>query len=165
MLAASSAMICVGVVGAIPSLQTWVWSPATESEGAPPAQPNARTPEQAAELFLDAWRKRDHARARTLSTGTAAEQVEARQARDERIPPEQRRTSQALWNRLAKEKLSLRIRESQDLPGGKIALRGAAVGRFAGQPYRRQVEFLLRPYESTWRVEDVDFGTILSDFD
>ena len=120
------------------------------------------TPERSAESFLDAWRKRDHRAAGAASSGEAHELVQSRQAADGRLSAQERSIKSQVWDAMAADRLQLRVRESQDLDDGALALRGTAEGTFLDQPYVREVEFTLTPDGQRWLVADFQFGRITS---
>ncbi len=163
-LAATSAMVCVGLVG--------MWAsraPAEDGERSAATAPNATfvvdasTPERAAESFLDAWRRRAHDTAARLSVGPALEQVRARAQRDARMSDHERELKAQVWDAMASERLRLRLRSAENLDGGGLHIEGVAEGSFLGHPYSRAVEFTLRPEGDEWRVADFAFGEILSE--
>ena len=121
------------------------------------------TPEHAAESFLDAWRKREHATAARLATGPALARVRARQSADAALAGPERELKQKVWDAMATERLAFFVEESERLPRGRLALRGTAEGTFLDAPYERALEFITVPEGDAWRVEDLTFGPILSD--
>jgi len=161
-LATTSAMVCIGVIA------YWVASasapePTREMRGPNDVIVDGTTPEQAAESFLDAWRKRAHDAARTLSTGAAREAVEQRAADDSHLSPDEREIKERVWDQMATTRLALRIAESEDLGEDRVVLRGTAEGTFLERPYAREVQFEVTRIEGQWRVAQVGFGEILSD--
>ncbi len=160
-LAAASAMVCVGVIGYW--LATRAPTPEPASRGPNDLVVDGSSPERAAESFLDAWRKRAHGAARELSVGSAREAVEDREQRDEHMSADERAVKEQVWDAMATSRLGLQIAESENLDDGRIVLRGTAEGTFLERPYAREVAFVLRPVEDQWRVEQIDFGEILSD--
>ena len=71
----------------------------------PSSRKRTRTPEAAAESFLDAYRRREHATALALSVGDAHAQASARMERDERATPEERAAKEQLWDKMAAPRL------------------------------------------------------------
>jgi hypothetical protein len=122
-----------------------------------------RTPELAAEAFLDAWRKREHDRAAALSTGPARSAVDERRRRDDALTPEERDIKEQVWDTMAADRLRLRVHESRNERGGRVRLLTTAEGAFLGREYVREIEFLMAPLRERWYVEDVTFGDILSE--
>jgi len=155
-LSASSAMVCVGVVA-------FLWSSSVDD--AQPAEthdPSAvsvitETPEDAAESFLDAWRKRDHEIAKQLSVGPAHETVVAREAGDEGLD-EETRSIVKVWNDMARDRLEFVPDESANLEDGKLLIAGQAQGEFLGRPYERRIRFVLVHTEAGYRVHDMQLG-------
>ena len=159
-LALASAMVCVGVVAVVISRS----GPAeTEEQRASRVAVNDRTAEAAAESFLDAWRKREHDVARRLSIEAALRQVEAREQSDENLSEQERDLQRQVWDAMAATRLQLFLRESRNLPAGRLALAGVAEGEFLEQAYQREVEFVMVETTQGWRVAEVAFGEILSD--
>ncbi|MEM9190344.1 MAG: hypothetical protein AAGF12_14260 [Myxococcota bacterium] len=157
-VALSAVMVAVGVValfggGMLRDVEAWE----------PRVEADRRLPETAAESFLDAWRKREHDVCLALSTGELADQVQGRRADDKNLGPEERAVKEAVWDQMAASRLRLQIEESTDLPGGKIALRGRAVGEFLQQPYEREVLFVVLEGNDGHRVAEMHLGEILSE--
>ena len=115
------------------------------------------TPERAAESWLDAWRTRSHELALRLSSGVAREKVAARRTREEQMTPEDRALGEAVWKQLADTRLRLHINESENLPGGRLMLRGRAVGEWMGRPYVRRMEFAMEKRGDAWFVNTYRF--------
>ena len=159
-LAVASACVSIGVIAVILSQS------GGETEEREAAREQLRvdtsTPERAAESFLDAWRKREFERARDIASGEARAAVEAKIASDNELG-EARAEYQEIWASLAADRLDFVPEESEDLPGGRIALRGVAQGDFAGRDYRRVMEFILAPDGERWSVEEMTPGPILSE--
>ena len=159
----ASTMVCIGLVAGVVA---WM---ETSGPEVPPDQlarqidTDTRPPEVTAESFLDAWRKRDHDLAAALSTGRAAEAVEARRARDEALSDEERAIKEQLWDSMAAESLRLRVTRTSYAAEARFRLEGTAEGRFLGEPYRRDVEFALVQLGDRWFVEDMTLGDILDD--
>ena len=148
-----SAMVCAGVVGLL-------WNSGTDpihvEELPPPVTVDDRTPEAAAESFLDAWRKRDHAVAETLALGGALDAVRSRRDRDQTGDPQLER----IWDQMAAERLEFSVDQSERLDEG-LRLVGVASGTFLSEPYTREVAFSLRETADGWRVTDITFGDVL----
>lgn len=161
-LAAASAMVCVGIVAWAATLPS-----APEAEGTPPEElevvVDTSSPALAAESFLDAWRKRAHETALELSTGDAHTAVENRQRSDELMSPEERAAKQEIWNDLAESRLALMVDESDDLPDGRVVIHGTAEGKFLGEDYARQIDFVMQRVDGKWKVQDMELGDITSD--
>jgi hypothetical protein len=163
-LAAASGMLSIGVVAFLLNRPADDGDEGTTGARALVAQGTA---ERAAESFLDAWRKRDHAAALQLSTGDARDAVRARQRADAALGEEERKLKEQLWDAMASTRLAFVVRESGTLEGKRVALHGVAEGEFLGQPYRRRVDFVVAPgeggSEERWQVEHMSLGEILSD--
>jgi hypothetical protein len=87
-LAIASGMISVGVVAVLAtSSDDGAEAEAPESPHEIPV--DTRTPEAAAETFLDAWRKRDHALCRELTVERALEAVITREEEDAALTEEE----------------------------------------------------------------------------
>ena len=110
------------------------------------------TPERAAESWLDAWRTRAHDVGLRLSVGVAREKIAQRQQREVEMSPEDRALGEAVWKQLADTRLRLQINESENLEGGRIALRGHGVGEWMGRPYVRRMEFVMEKRGAAWFV-------------
>lgn len=155
-------MVSIGVIAWLGTRSDPAAS-ATADPNALDVEVDTSTPALAAESFLDAWRKRAHDDALTLSTGEAHAQVTDRKARDEALTNEERAQKQAIWNAMADSRLRLMVDASEDLPDGKVMIRGTAEGEFLDRPYERRVSFLLARVDEAWKVEHVEFGEILSE--
>lgn len=159
-LVSASVMLSVGVVGLVSARNC---DPAVRTPGeAPPVVPrdvrvDQSSPERAAESWLDAWRTRSHELALRLSSGIAREKVEARRTREEQMTPEDRALGEAVWKQLADTRLRLQINESENLPYGRLALRGSAVGEWMGRPYVRRMEFVMEKRGGDWFVNSYRF--------
>lgn len=154
-LSLSSAMVCVGLV-AIFMGRTPSETP-TRDAGATPVEMETATPEDTAETFLDAWRKRDHAVAKRLSVGPAHETVLARERGDEGLDEDTRSVIE-VWNSMARDRLDFVPDESANLEDGKLLLAGQAEGEFLGRPYERRIRFLLTQTPEGYRVYDMQLG-------
>jgi hypothetical protein len=121
---------------------------------------STRTAKDAAESFLDAWRKRRFEEALRISRGEAAEQSRKRLIAARALTPEQR-SADGMWNRLAKERLKLRVLDDDDLTDGTRRLLTVAEGTFLEKPYRRQVLFILAFEHKQWVVDSMQLGAIL----
>ncbi len=159
-LAIASGMVCVGLLG------LW-WN---RGERAPAhardelgVLVDASSPERAAESFLDAWRKRAHDVAAELSEGDAHEAVLARRRRDDALSEADRAIKRQLWDSMARDRLQLRLDESERVDEGGLALRGVAEGRFLDRPYARRLTMVLVEREGSWKVRSFDFGEILTE--
>jgi len=160
-LAAASAMLCAGII-ALAS------APPPEEITNEPLPDNAvlvdrTTAERVAESYLDAWRKREHAVASSISRGAALAAVQARAAEDEAMSPHERELKRQVWDAMARTRLRLMLDEATNLEGGAVELVGTAEGEFIGEPYVRQVRFVCAPTaEDEWIVEQAEFGDILT---
>ncbi|MDH5493231.1 MAG: hypothetical protein OEY14_14860 [Myxococcales bacterium] len=136
-------------------------APAAELEGAPtPVRRELATPEETAETFLDAWRKRDHALALELATGPAEQAVRARMRRDEALDPEETEI-RSVWNAMASTRLAIRVERRQAEGEGRITLRTVAEGTFLDQAYARRVRFSIRAAGARWKVEAMELLEVL----
>ena len=162
-LALVGAMLSVGGVAIYAALN----APPPRPEQTVSTELDLSTPERAAESFLDAWRKRDHAGARAASVGAMLTEVEAREARDTHLTAEERDLKRQIWDQLAEDRLRLVLNESLRLDPDEgreaLALGGVARGRFLGEEYEREVSFELVEIEDGWRVRSMELGAILSD--
>lgn len=162
-LASSSAMIVTG------ALAWWV-SRAPEQERIERVQRTARatapriddrTPEAAAESFLDAWRRRAWDEAERLSVGEARARVAQKRAAEAELEPEDREMARRLWEAMASAPLRVSFLQSDDL-GGRFALRGVAAYDFVGRPYRRHMEWLVVRQGDVYRVERMVHGRVIT---
>jgi hypothetical protein len=161
-LAIASGMISIGVVAVLATRS------GDEVEAEVPTSPreipvDTRTPEAAAETFLDAWRKREHAICRELAVHQALDAVVLREAQDAALSDEEREVKARVWDTMATSRLGLQIAESENAADGSIILRGAAVGDFLGRDYEREVEFTMVRVGEDWKVARMGLGDILSD--
>jgi len=155
-LAAASSMVCVGVIALL--WNTAEPTPDPRATGAPDAVAvRTETPEDTAESFLDAWRKRDHAVAKQLSVGPALEAVVARERGDESLDPETRSIVK-VWNDMARDRLEFVPDETANLDDGKLMLAGQAQGEFLGRPYERRIRFVLSHEAGGYRIYDMELG-------
>ncbi|MEM9074805.1 MAG: hypothetical protein AAGE52_40285 [Myxococcota bacterium] len=160
-LIATSAMVCIGVVGVVIGNQD-----DAPEEGAVPGVEvlvDTSTPERAAESFLDAWRKRAHPTALGLAVGLARDEVEERRDRDEALSDHERELKAQVWDAMAQDRLRLLFSEAENLDAGRLRLGGTTTGTFLGSPYEREMEFVMQPSPEGWRVEAFRFGEILSE--
>lgn len=138
--------------------------PVSEDGPAKHVEVRRTTPKDAAETFLDAWRKRNHQVALRLSTGPAREQVQARQAKDADLSPEGRAMTEEVWQALADTRLTLVIEEERAAGEDGRILRGRAVGTFMNRRYERLVAFVTRKgWGERWVVEQMSLGEQLSE--
>ncbi len=158
-LAVASAMVSIGVVAALgPTL--FDRKDEEEKREAAPLRVDARTPEAAAESYLDAYRRREHAAAIALSVGTARAQAETRMERDARATEEERAAKEQLWDAMAAPRLALVVTRREPIEGG-VALQGRAEGRFLERRYVREVAFDVLRRGDEWRVARMDLGAVL----
>jgi hypothetical protein len=160
-LALASAFLSVGGIAIWVSQRGNEITPAERSSAQ--VRIDASTPERAAESFLDAWRKREFDRAQRISIGEARAAVEAKIASDNELGDGAREEYQQIWATLAADRLRFLPEESENMPNGRLALRGVAQGDFAGRDYRRVMEFILVQQGDHWVVEEMTPGAILSD--
>lgn len=161
-LAVASTMVSIGIVAVLVA-QSGGRDPVETAPRGSRVEVDATTPERAAESFLDAWRKREHDIALSLADGRAKNRVLERQAEDAALTEEERALKVQVWDSMAEGRLRFAIRESEALPGGRLALRGTAEGEFLGRPYRRDMEFTVTGGGESWKVVDFRFGEILTD--
>ncbi|MBO6938863.1 MAG: hypothetical protein JJ863_28100 [Deltaproteobacteria bacterium] len=155
-LALVSAMLCAGLVGMLWNVGS---EPEIQVDELPtPVDVDDRTPEAAAETFLDAWRKRDHAVAETLAIGDALDQVRSRRDRDGVGADPQ---LEKIWNEMAANRLEFAVDTAENLEGGDMRLIGVAEGTFLSQPYAREVAFEMHETPDGWRVQSIVFGEVL----
>lgn len=118
------------------------------------------TPLTVAETFLDAWRKRDYGVAQRLSIGAAAAAVEARRRREASMPEEQRHAAAAVWNAMARERLTLEVRSTEE-DGATTHIAGVARGTFLEQEYANAIRFEIvqrgEGAEQVYRVASMTF--------
>ncbi|MBW2465231.1 MAG: hypothetical protein JRH11_26515 [Deltaproteobacteria bacterium] len=161
-LTLASAMVSIGVVAVIASR---FGGPA--DTGAPPSPHeipiDTRTPEAAAETFLDAWRKRDHAICRDLAVEGALEAVLTRQEDDQALTADEREVKSRVWDAMATGRLLLELSESNEVSETTVGLLGVAKGEFLGRPYEREVEFMMVRVGDDWKVARMGLGDILTD--
>jgi len=156
-LALVSAMVCAGLVGMLWNVGA---APDLEVDELPtPVDVDDRTPEAAAETFLDAWRKRDHAIAEALAIGQALDQVRSRRERDGAGADPQ---LEKIWDEMAANRLEFAVDSAENLASeGDMRLVGVANGTFLSQPYAREVAFEMHETPDGWRVRSITFGDIL----
>jgi hypothetical protein len=162
-LAAASAMVSIGVVGFFAATRSGEPSSDEHPTGPNEIPVDTRTPEAAAESFLDAWRKREHRICRDLSVGEALEAVLLREEEDATLTAEERALKEQVWDTMASERLRLELIESETLSAGRLVLRGNMTGEFLGRPYVRAVQFTMEKVGEDWMVARMDLGEILSD--
>ncbi|MCS6799924.1 MAG: hypothetical protein NZ898_15655 [Myxococcota bacterium] len=162
-LAVGGGMLAVGLVAAM--VPRGVESGEAPRGGVPrPRQGlvvDDSTPEAAAESFLDAWRRREHAVALGLSTGAARDAVVSRRDAELQFGQEGAELKRRAWDPLAAERLALRVEGSEVLDGQRVRLFTVAEGRFLGRPYARRIAFDVRRDGVRWRVEHMRLGEIL----
>lgn len=161
-LAAASAMVCVGIVAWALSRPGAV-DPEPSSAETPEVRVDTSSPSLAAESFLDAWRKRAHGTASELSVGDARAAVDNRKRSDDLMSPEERAAKQQIWDQLADSRLALMVDQSEELRDGRVVIHGTAEGAFLEHEYARRIDFVLRRVDGQWKVEDMQLGDITSD--
>lgn len=164
-LATSSSMIAIGAVAALtakpptPPPETRLQRMVGDSSE---LYIDDRTPETTAESFLDAWRRRAWHDAERIAVGEALEEVRAKRRIDLEMNEEERRLAQEIWDRLSSARLRVLFRRNDNYEDGRIALQGVAAYEFLGDPYRREMEWLLAPEGDHWRVERMVSGRIIT---
>jgi len=128
-----------------------------------PARVDRSTPAAAAESFLDAWRKRDHATAEALSAGEARAEVEARREREPAESTPEAELRGRVWNALAADRLAYAVEETTERSPTEVTLRGVASGIFMNARYERRIEFDLTRTDAGWTVTAMRLGDVLSD--
>lgn len=162
-LALASAMVAVSIVV--------IGGMSGDDEPAPPpAERGPRalhvddsTPEAAAESFYDAWRRREWRAALRVSVGEARREAQAKQARDEAMPREERVVAERAWDAMANAPLHLALDEAEMLGGDRYRLSGTAEYSFVGRPYQRRVSFLVLPRDGRYRVAQMELGDVLTE--
>ncbi len=123
-----------------------------------------RTPEAVAESFYDAWRRRAWGEAEGIAIGRARERVQAKRAAEAEVSPEDREMAREAWQALAGAPLTVYFQQSDTLEEGqRIAFRGIAAYDLVGQPYRREVDFVVVRQGDVWRVESMEPGRVLTE--
>jgi hypothetical protein len=164
-LAASSAMLAVGLIG-------FFYAGAIDVPRAPEGDLpdnyvalsiDDRTPERVAESFLDAWRRRAWDQAASIAVGEARESVLTKQAEDAEVDPVDRVMARDVWERLAGAPLEVEFSRSDVVEGGGLQLHGVASYDFMNEPYRREMTWVVRPEGDLWRVEHMEAGDVLTE--
>ncbi len=159
-LAVASAMISIGLVAAFgPALLGS--DDARGDASASPIVVDATTPEGAAESYLDAYRRREHAIALALSVGDAHALAATRQARDARATPEELAAKAHLWDKMAAPRLRFVVTSREPSGATGERMRGRAEGTFLEQRYVREVSFEVVPEDGEWRVARMELGEVL----
>jgi hypothetical protein len=124
-----------------------------------------RTAEAVAESFYDAWRRRSWDEAEGIAIGRALERVRNKRAIEAEVSPEDREMAREAWQALAGAPLTVYFQQSDTLEEGqRIAFRGIAAYDLVGQPYRREVDFIVvRQGVAVWRVESMELGRVLTE--
>lgn len=161
-LTLASAMVSIGVVVVIATRY------GSAGEDAPAPSPHeipidTRTPEAAAETFLDAWRKREHVICRDLAIEGALEAVLTRQEEDQALSADEREVKSRVWDAMSSGRLILELSESSEISETAVGLLGTAKGDFLGRPYEREVEFTMVRIGDEWKVARMGLGDILSE--
>ena len=166
-LAGASTAVSLGVVA---YLVARTGAPAARVT--PPAPGEAfvdtTTPERAAESFLEAWRRGDHAACLRMARGEAARTVRARRDRDGANREARASVAEArrAW---ARAHLELVIDQSDMPRPGHVVIRGVAEGDLDGHAFERPVGMTLARADSTdggaprWVVEQVHLGSLTGD--
>ncbi len=152
-LAAASLMASVGVIGAWRGGLFGTSDSAPTAEAAPVNSRKPRSPEGTAEAFLDAWRKRDFVVAAALSTASAKDAVLAKQADQQGLSDADRVAAEKVWSILAADRLRFLPNESENLPGGALAVQAPCDdrprgGRPCGGQRRRHEPAALSPWRA-----------------
>ncbi|MDQ3034455.1 MAG: hypothetical protein M3Y87_18750 [Myxococcota bacterium] len=164
-LAASSAMVVIGLVA-------WMVGRAPDQARVEQTQRarmaelriDDRTAESVAESFYDAWRRRAWDEAEGIAVGEARERVLAKRAAEADVNPEDREMAREAWQALAGAPLTVYFQQSETLEEDRrIAFRGIAAYDLVGQPYRREVEFVVVRAGEVWRVERMEPGRVITD--
>jgi len=121
------------------------------------------TPERVAESFLDAWRRRAWDQAASISIGEAHEAVLTKQASDDEVDSTDRAMARQVWDRLAGAPLEVEFVRSDRTAAGGFELHGIASYDFMNAPYRRQMNWIVRPEGELWRVEVMETGEVLTE--
>lgn len=161
-LTLASAMVCVGLVAAFGGPLFGVEETRGDAPEPASVEVDTSTAERAAESFLDAWRKREHALALELSVGAAHEAAESRLDADLELNEEDQRI-RAVWDSLAQTRLTLRIEVAEDIETDRVLLQTVAQGRFLDRPYEREIIFIVKRIGDDWRVEDMQLGRNLTE--
>lgn len=122
-----------------------------------------RTPERAAESYLDAWRRRAWDQAELVAIGEARARAAEKRAADAEIDPVDRAMARDVWARLAGAPLEVQFTQSDVLEGGGLLLHGIASYEFMNEPYRREMSWVVRPEGELWRVESMEAGDVLTE--
>jgi len=122
-----------------------------------------RTPERAAESYLDAWRRRAWDQAELVAIGEARARAAEKRAADAEVDPVDRAMARDVWTRLAGAPLEVEFTRSDALEGGGILLSGVASYEFMNEPYRREMSWVVRPEGELWRVESMEAGDVLTE--
>jgi hypothetical protein len=159
-LAVASAMVSIGLAAALgPTLFERGQTP--DAERLPELHVDATTPEAAAESYLDAYRRREHRTALSLSVGDARAQASARMERDQRATPEERAAKERIWDPMAAPRLAFVVTDREPRDDDRVALRGRAEGSFLEQPYIREVSFEVVREGEAWRVARMELGDVV----
>jgi len=159
----AASMLVVGAVALVSDCFGEEAQEGSAAEDAAATRIDARTPEAAAESFLDAWRKRDHQAALSIAIGKARQAVLAREQADQEMGDEGAEIKEKAWDPVAQNRLELSMDESETRPDGRLVLRATAEGTFLDRPYRRRVSFVMRHVGERWMVEEMGLEEILSD--
>ena len=76
------------------------------------------------------------------------------------MSPEDRAIGEAVWKELADTRLHFEVQESEHLEGGRLGLRGRAVGEWMGRPYERGLSFVMEQRGRDWFVWDYHFAEV-----
>ena len=160
-LAAASSMIALGAVVLLNTSDAETGAEqATDPAG---LHIDDSTPENAAESFYDAWRRRRWSEAERVSTGHAHRAVLQKQAADEAMDRDERIIAERGWEALAQAPLNLALGEVEIEDGERYTLRGVAEYRFVGSPYRREVTLYVHGTSDGYRVSRMDLGEVLTE--
>lgn len=121
-----------------------------------------RTPERAAESYLDAWRRRAWDQAELVAIGDARARAAEKREMDAEVDPVDRAMARDTWARLAGAPLEVEFTRSEALAGGGLMLHGIASYQFMNEPYCREVTWIVRLEGDLWRVESMELGAILT---
>ncbi len=162
-LASASGMVAIGLVVLLSASN----GDETETElaevGPRALHVDDSTPENAAESFYDAWRRRRWSEAEALSSGDARRAVLSKRAADEAMDRDDRIIAERGWEALAQAPLHLALDEVEIDDNEQYTLHGVAEYDFVGSPYRRRVVIHVRGTSSGYRVTRMDLGEVLTE--
>jgi hypothetical protein len=162
-LASSSAMIAVGLIAwAVARAPEQVREETEQRIVLSELRIDDRTPEAAAESYFDAWRRRAWDEAERIAIGQARARVQAKRAAEAEVHPEDRAMAREVWQTLAGAPLAVSFHRSEELGDGRLRLVGIAGYDLVGRPYRREMEWIVAPEGTVWRVESMTHGRVIT---